>query len=103
MCCTDGLADGQMSGGVASIGSGESTPFSVMCIDDNVLLIDALERRLNLEPGFRPPSSVEDLATSVDVAADSTIRRPSRHRPPAVWTPCRLLDELGSGCPGLEC
>jgi len=58
-----------MGGGVASVGAGESMPFSVMCIDDNVLLIDALERRLNLEPGFAGLHRVEDLATSVDVAA----------------------------------
>lgn len=40
MCCTDGLVDREMGGGVASI---EPTPFSVMCIDDNVMLVDALE------------------------------------------------------------
>jgi len=50
---------------VASI---ETTPFSVMCIDDNVLLIDALERRLNLEPGFTALHRVEDPAKSVEVA-----------------------------------
>ena len=62
MCCTNGLADHEMGGGVASI---EPTPFSVMCIDDNVLLIDALERRLNLEPGFTGLHRVEDPADSV--------------------------------------
>ena len=44
------------------------TPFSVMCIDDNVLLIDALERRLNLEPGFLGLHRVDELSSSVDVA-----------------------------------
>jgi DNA-binding NarL/FixJ family response regulator len=46
----------------------EASTFSVMCIDDNVLLIDALERRLNLEPGFVGLYRVEDLASSVEVA-----------------------------------
>ena len=46
----------------------ETTPFSVMCIDDNVLLIDALERRLNLEPGFTALHRVEDPAKSVETA-----------------------------------
>ena len=46
----------------------ESMPFSVMCIDDNILLIDALERRLNLEPGFTGLQRVDDLAHSVEVA-----------------------------------
>lgn len=46
----------------------ETTPFSVMCIDDNVLLIDALERRLNLEPGFTALHRVEDPTKSVEVA-----------------------------------
>lgn len=49
-------------------------PFSVMCIDDNVQLIDALERRLHLEPQFTGLHRVDDLSTSVDVAARS---RPS--------------------------
>jgi DNA-binding NarL/FixJ family response regulator len=40
-----------------------------MCIDDNVLLIDALERRLNIEPGFTGLHRVEDLAATVDIAA----------------------------------
>jgi DNA-binding NarL/FixJ family response regulator len=40
-----------------------------MCIDDNVLLIDALERRLNMEPGFAGLHRVEDLASSVELAA----------------------------------
>jgi two-component system response regulator NreC len=31
-----------------------------MCIDDNVLLVDALEGRLNLEPGFTGLHRVED-------------------------------------------
>jgi len=57
--------DGQVNGMVASM---ESSTFSVMCIDDNVLLIDALERRLNMEPGFVALHRVEDLASSVEVA-----------------------------------
>lgn len=47
----------------------ESTPFSVMCIDDNVLLVDALERRLNLEPGFTGLHRVEDLSSVVEEVA----------------------------------
>lgn len=46
----------------------ETTPFSVMCIDDNVMLVDALERRLNLEPGFTGLHRVENLATAVEEA-----------------------------------
>lgn len=46
----------------------ESTPFSVMCIDDNVMLVDALERRLNLEPGFTGLHRVENLAFAVEEA-----------------------------------
>lgn len=49
----------------------DSTPFSVMCIDDNVLLVDALERRLNLEPGFTGLQRVENLATAVEEATRS--------------------------------
>lgn len=48
----------------------DSAPFSVMCIDDNVLLVDALERRLNLEPGFLGLQRVENLTSAVDEAAD---------------------------------
>lgn len=47
----------------------DSRSFSVMCIDDNVLLIDALERRLNMEPGFAGLHRVDDLANSVESAA----------------------------------
>jgi DNA-binding NarL/FixJ family response regulator len=65
MSFIDGVGDELAGGGIASM---ESTPFSVMCIDDNVLLIDALERRLNLEPGFTGLHRVEDLADSVEVA-----------------------------------
>lgn len=46
----------------------DSTPFSVMCIDDNVMLVDALERRLHLEPGFTGLHRVENLATAVEEA-----------------------------------
>lgn len=55
-----------VGGGVASM---ESAPFTVMCIDDNVLLVDALERRLNLEPGFTALYRVEHLPRVVDEAA----------------------------------
>ena len=41
----------------------DATPFSVMCIDDNVLLIDALERRFDIEPGFTGFQRADDLAT----------------------------------------
>ena len=54
-----------MDGSLASM---ESTPFSVMCIDDNVLLVDALERRLNIEPGFTGLYRVENLASAVEEA-----------------------------------
>jgi DNA-binding NarL/FixJ family response regulator len=46
----------------------EAAPFSVMAIDDNVLLIDALERRFNIEPGFLGLHRVDDLAASVETA-----------------------------------
>jgi two-component system, NarL family, response regulator DesR len=45
-----------------------SMAFSVMCIDDNVLLVDALERRLNIESDFAGLYRVEDLSTCVDSA-----------------------------------
>lgn len=45
-----------------------ATRFSVMCIDDNDLLIDALERRLDLEPGFTGLHRVDDFASSVERA-----------------------------------
>lgn len=35
--------------------------FSVMCIDDNELLLDALERRLRLEAGFAEFHRLEDF------------------------------------------
>jgi two-component system uhpT operon response regulator UhpA len=66
MSYTDDMGPHVVGGGVASM---DSTPFSVMCIDDNVLLIDALERRLNLEPGFTGLHRVEDLSASVEEAA----------------------------------
>ena len=46
----------------------DSTPFSVMCIDDNVMLVDALEQRLNLEPGFTGMYRVENVTTAVEEA-----------------------------------
>lgn len=65
MSSTDLLVEGRVNGMMAPT---ESPSFSVMCIDDNVLLIDALERRLNMEPGFAGLQRVEDLATSVEAA-----------------------------------
>jgi DNA-binding NarL/FixJ family response regulator len=53
-----------------------ASPFSVMCIDDNVQLIDALESRLHLEPGFTGLYRVDDLGASVDEAV--------RHRPTVI-------------------
>ncbi len=44
----------------------DATPFSVMCIDDNLLLIDALERRFDIEPGFTGLQRADDLSTCVD-------------------------------------
>ncbi|MEP7380961.1 MAG: response regulator transcription factor [Gemmatimonadota bacterium] len=43
-----------------------SQAFTVMCIDDNVLLIDALERRLALEPGFAGFYRVDDFKRAGD-------------------------------------
>lgn len=47
----------------------ESAPFSVMCIDDNVLLIDALERRLTIEQGFTALYRVDDPTEAVEEIA----------------------------------
>ena len=65
MSFTEHVGPDRVDGSVASM---ESTPFSVMCIDDNVMLVDALERRLNLEPGFTGLYRVENLALAVDEA-----------------------------------
>jgi DNA-binding NarL/FixJ family response regulator len=46
----------------------ENAPFSVMCIYDNVLLIEALERRLNLASGFTGLHRVDDPAEAVEAA-----------------------------------
>lgn len=67
------LRTGAGQGTTEILGEGVRTPmasttFSVMCIDDNVLLVDALERRLNLEPDFAGLFRVEDLSTCVDAA-----------------------------------
>ena len=43
-------------------------PFTVLCIDDNEMLIDALERRLSLEPGFQRLIRVENFQDAVLVA-----------------------------------
>lgn len=48
------------------------SPFTVMCIDDNVLLVDALERRLALEPGFGAFYRVESFSTAADEVARAT-------------------------------
>ena len=45
-----------------------STDFSVMCIDDNLPLVDALQRRLDLEPGFTGLHRVEDFALAPELA-----------------------------------
>jgi two-component system, NarL family, response regulator DesR len=37
-------------------------PFTLMCIDDNLLLVEALERRLRLEPGFTALYRVDDFS-----------------------------------------
>lgn len=66
MSYTDEMGSSRVGESVASM---ESTPFSVMCIDDNVLLVDALERRLNLEPGFTGLHRVEDLSSVVEEVA----------------------------------
>lgn len=49
--------------------------FSVMCIDDNVLLVDALERRLHLETGFLGMYRVADFSRVIEsvTAAQPTI------------------------------
>src|SRR5687768_14833751 len=69
MSYTDGdRSEPRGLGGGGSIASMESAAFTVMCIDDNVMLVDALERRLNLEPGFTGLHRVENLATAVEEA-----------------------------------
>ena len=50
-----------------------SAPFSVMCIDDNILLIDALERRLAMEPGFTRLHRVEDFVNALKPVAPRTL------------------------------
>lgn len=85
MSFTDGVADrmdGQRHAAMVARGDGRvaaamergTMPFSVMCIDDNVLLVDALERRLALEPGFRGFHRVDDLSAC---AAEVQRVRPS--------------------------
>ena len=66
MSFTERAESERVDGSVASM---ETTPFSVMCIDDNVMLVDALERRLNLEPGFTALYRVENLASVVEEAS----------------------------------
>lgn len=51
-------------------GSGQDpVPFSVLCIDDNALLVDALERRLALEPGCMQFYNGVDIPNAVALAA----------------------------------
>ncbi|MBP6775134.1 MAG: response regulator [Gemmatimonadaceae bacterium] len=45
-----------------------SSPFTVLCIDDNVVLVDAIERRLSLEKGFDGLYRIDDFSTAVGVA-----------------------------------
>lgn len=66
MSFTDRVGSDGVDGSVAAM---DSASFSVMCIDDNVLLVDALERRLNLEPGFKALYRVENLSSAVEQAA----------------------------------
>ena len=54
-----------MGGDIASV---ETVTFSVMCIDDNILLIEALERRLAMEPDFTVLYRVDDLKNPVEEA-----------------------------------
>ena len=66
--------DGARAGAGSERGGGivvpiETAPFSVMCIDDNVLLVDALERRLHLEPEFTGLYRVENLSNVVEDVA----------------------------------
>lgn len=64
--------------------------FSVLCIDDNELLVDALEGRLALEPGFRT------LHRALPLTAASTIAE--RERPELI-----LLDyDLPHGIDAIE-
>ena len=46
------------------------SPFTGMCIDDNVMLVDALERRLALEPGFNGFFRVEEFSDAADAVAE---------------------------------
>lgn len=56
------------AGGVPATVNPSSVPFSVMCIDDNLLLVDALQRRLDLEPGFSGLHRVDDFARAPEAA-----------------------------------
>lgn len=49
-------------------------PFSLMCIDDNPELVDALERRLTLEPSF---TGLHRIGGFADCMADVLRVRPS--------------------------
>lgn len=47
------------------------SPFTLMCIDDNVMLVDALERRLALEPGFVAFYRVDVFLNAADAVAQA--------------------------------
>lgn len=64
--CTDILDAGDRATPVSSTAV---TPFSVLCIDDNELLIDALESRLSLEAGFTALHRAKPLTDSVAIVA----------------------------------
>lgn len=59
-----------------SVGSNIEGPtgFSLLCIDDNLLLVDALERRLALEPDFTALFRVEEFAKAASAVVS---HRPS--------------------------
>jgi len=74
--------------------------FSLLCIEDNLLLVDALERRLAMEPGFSALFRVEDFAN----AASSVVE----HRPsivlldidlPGGVDAMLLLEQIVAGAP----
>ncbi len=52
----------------SSVSGALEETFTVMCIDDNEMLIDALERRLELEPGFAGLYRAEEFAAAADRA-----------------------------------
>ena len=75
--------------------------FSVMCIEDNAMLVDALERLLALEPDFGGMHRVADYArvTSEAVAHDPSLILLDLHLPGGL-DGLTVLDELLSTLPG---